>query len=79
MVMKDEILKKKTDFSTLCKEHKVRYLYAFGSSVTDQFNDNTSDIDILVEIDVPDPIERGENCFPCGKLLNYSFTEKLTY
>jgi len=35
-------------------------LYAFGSSTTDKFNDITSDIDLLFEIDVPDPIERGE-------------------
>ena len=43
-------------FESLCKNHKVRYLYAFGSS-TDKFNDTTSDIDLLVEIDDPDPVE----------------------
>ncbi|MBF9253121.1 nucleotidyltransferase domain-containing protein [Pontibacter sp. 172403-2] len=47
-------------FWKLCRSHQVRYLYAFGSSVTDRFDKETSDIDLLVEIDVPDPIERGE-------------------
>ena len=37
-----------------------KYLYAFGSSVTDRFDSGTSDIDLLVEIDGSDPIERGE-------------------
>jgi uncharacterized protein len=61
MVIKDEIYKKLNEFSTLCKIHKVKYLYAFGSSVTEQFNYDTSDIDLLVEIDDIDPLERGEN------------------
>jgi uncharacterized protein len=60
MIIKDEILKRLIDFGTLCKEHKVKYLYAFGSSVSDRFDSNRSDIDLLVEIDTQDPIERGE-------------------
>jgi predicted nucleotidyltransferase len=35
-------------------------LYAFGSSTTDKFDKEKSDIDLLVEIDATDPIERGE-------------------
>jgi predicted nucleotidyltransferase len=60
MIIKDEILNRLIDFRTLCKDHKVKYLYAFGSSVTDRFDPITSDIDLLVEIDAIDPIERGE-------------------
>lgn len=60
MIIKDEILNRLIDFRTLCKDHKVKYLYAFGSSVTDRFDPIRSDIDLLVEIDVPDPLERGE-------------------
>ena len=44
----------------LCKTHNVKYLYAFGSSTTDKFDKKNSDIDLLVEIDAADPIERGE-------------------
>ncbi|OQX81174.1 MAG: DNA polymerase subunit beta [Bacteroidetes bacterium 4484_249] len=60
MVIKDEILKRTSDFINLCKEHKVKHLYAFGSSVSDSFDYDKSDIDLVVEIDDPDPIERGE-------------------
>ena len=33
---------------TLCVEHKVKELYAFGSVVSDRFNEE-SDVDLLVE------------------------------
>jgi len=77
MVIKDEILKKKTDFSILCKRHKVRFLYAFGSSTNDNFNDITSDIDLLVEIDVPDPIERGEKLLSLWDTFELFFHRKV--
>ncbi len=60
MIIKDEIVKRLSDFNSLCQSHQVKYLYAFGSSVTDKFNYDFSDIDLLVEIDNTDPIERGE-------------------
>ncbi|HSN47925.1 MAG TPA: nucleotidyltransferase domain-containing protein, partial [Flavobacterium sp.] len=60
MMIKDEISSRSNDFMVLCHNHKVKYLYAFGSSVTDHFDKEKSDIDLLVEIDDPDPIERGE-------------------
>jgi predicted nucleotidyltransferase len=34
--------------NTLCKSHKVKSLYAFGSVLTDQFTDQ-SDIDLIVD------------------------------
>ena len=37
----------------LCKLHKVRELYLFGSVLTDKFNDE-SDIDFLVEFSLVD-------------------------
>ncbi|MGZ5243247.1 MAG: nucleotidyltransferase family protein [Bacteroidia bacterium] len=46
-------------FKELCSRHKVKYLYAFGSAVTNHFNED-SDIDLVVEIDEKDPLERGE-------------------
>lgn len=60
MVIKEEILKQKKDFKAICQRHKVKYLYAFGSSTSDLFDASKSDIDLLVEIDDPNPIERGE-------------------
>jgi len=60
MIIKDAISPRLIDFKSLCQSHKVKYLYAFGSSVTDRFDFENSDIDLLVEIDDIDPIERGE-------------------
>lgn len=61
MNLKESIQNKMADFLTLCKAHNVKKLYAFGSSITNQFNEETSDIDLLIEIDNDDPIELGEN------------------
>jgi uncharacterized protein len=60
MKIKTEIQKRENEFFNLCHKHQVNTLYAFGSSVTDQFNEKSSDIDLLVEIDEEDPIKRGE-------------------
>lgn len=60
MMIRDEILKHQIAFMNVCKNHNVKYLYAFGSSTTDRFDFQKSDIDLLVEIDFPDPMERGE-------------------
>ena len=60
MIIKDEISKKLLVFKTLCQNHNIKYLYAFGSSTNDNFDFDKSDIDLLVEIDTQDPLERGE-------------------
>lgn len=38
----------KVDIDNLCETHKVKSLYAFGSVLTDKFN-NESDIDLIVD------------------------------
>ena len=60
MRVKDEIQARVADFVNLCVNHKVMYLYAFGSSTTDSFDPKSSDIDLVIELDSNDPIERGE-------------------
>jgi len=77
MIIKDEILKQQKNFTILCKNHKVKYLYAFGSSVTERFDDNKSDIDLLVEIDSADPIERGEKLLSLWDLFEDFFRRKV--
>lgn len=42
--------------NTLCRNHNVRSLFAFGSVVSDRFNDK-SDIDLLVSFN---PMEYGD-------------------
>ncbi len=60
MNLKETIQSQMVEFLTLCKNHKVQNLYAFGSSITENFKENSSDIDLLIELETKDPIERGE-------------------
>lgn len=77
MFIKDEILRKRIDFATLCKVHNVRYIYAFGSSVTERFDIAKSDIDLLVEIDDIDPVERGEKLISLWDTFETFFQRKV--
>jgi uncharacterized protein len=77
MIVRDEILKKSKDFGALCKSHKVKTLYAFGSSTNNSFNPEKSDIDLLVEIDDMDPIERGEKLMSFWDRLESFFNRKV--
>ena len=60
MRIQEDIKTRYSDFKNLLISHKVKYLYAFGSSITEKFDPSRSDIDFVVEIDDNDPIERGE-------------------
>jgi predicted nucleotidyltransferase len=51
-----------TDISKLCKSHKVKSLYAFGSVLTDRFSDK-SDVDLVVEFQPIDLLEYSDNYF----------------
>ena len=46
----------------LCKRHKVKELYIFGSILTTKFNDS-SDVDFLVQFDNVDILEYADNYF----------------
>ena len=70
------------EFESICKEHKVSSLYAFGSSTRDDFNENSSDIDLLIDIDTNDPLEKGENLLQIWDRFEHFFQRKvdlLTY
>ena len=77
MIIRDEISKKRNDFIFLCKNHKVKYLYAFGSSVSEKFDTKRSDIDLLIEIDSKDPIDRGEMLLSIWDLFEDFFNRKV--
>ena len=64
-------------FRELCSSHQVRYIYAFGSSVTDRFDEEKSDIDLLVEVDAEDPVERGEKLMSLWDGLEALFLRKV--
>lgn len=66
-----------TDFVDLCRSHQVDKLYGFGSSITNHFDPNTSDIDVVVKIDIDDPAERGEALLSLWDELEALFRRKV--
>jgi len=45
----------------LCENHKVKSLFVFGSLANGGFKNDSSDIDLMVDIDENDPVLRGEH------------------
>ena len=61
----------------LFKEKKIKRSYAFGSVVSDRFN-NDSDIDLLVSFnDDLDPLEKGEICWSLHDILREIFNRDI--
>ena len=50
------------DIQNLCKVHKVKSFYAFGSVLTDKFN-NESDVDFIVDFQKLDVLDYGDNYY----------------
>lgn len=71
------IKERKSDFTNLCKKHKVGTLYAFGSSITEHFDPVKSDIDVVVELDIKDPIEYGETLLSFWDQLEKFFNREV--
>ena|SRR4051794_14153881 len=51
-----------TDIQKLCEQHKVKRLYAFGSVLTEQFNEE-SDLDLIVDFEPLDLHQYADNYF----------------
>ena len=65
-------------FLRLCAKITKYAIYnSFGSSTTDKFDSKLSDIDLLVEIDVPDPIERGDKLLSLWDTFESFFHRKV--
>lgn len=77
MNLKEAILNNPSDFIALCKGHEVKTLHAFGSATNDSFNEETSDIDLLVELQTQDPIARGENLMKLWEKMELFFKRKV--
>ena len=78
MVEIQKIIKTHFDlFLDLCRTHNVRRMYAFGSSVTGKFDEQSSDIDLLIELDVDAPIERGDQLMNLWNRLEQLFQKKI--
>lgn len=52
----------KNDIEYLCKKHKVKRLYIFGSALTEEFN-GKSDVDLIVDFDSIDLNSYADNYF----------------
>lgn len=66
-----------SEFVDLCRVHKVDKIYAFGSSITDHFDAQRSDIDVVVKIDIDDPADRGEALLSLWDSLEKLFNRKV--
>lgn len=59
----NQIIEKHTNkISDLCENHKVKSLYAFGSVLTTNFNEE-SDIDFIVDFFPQDVLEYADNYY----------------
>jgi hypothetical protein len=52
-------------------------MYAFGSSITDRFDEAKSDIDLLVDVDIADPVCRGKTLLSLWDELEVFFSRKV--
>jgi len=76
--MQDFILAKREQIAELCRKHHVRRLSVFGSAARDDFDPLTSDVDIRLEFDESDSIERyADNYFKLHDALEALFQRKV--
>lgn len=74
MYLATQLQQRHADFINLCSSDKVSNIYAFGSSVTDHFDPQTSDIDVVVKVGIADPADKGEALLHFTSDIN-SFSE----
>ena len=77
MNLKDSIKSNSNEFLSLCESHDVKTLYAFGSSTNEKFDEKSSDIDLLIELETKDPIKRGENLIDLWDKFEKMFQRKV--
>jgi predicted nucleotidyltransferase len=77
MMLSSYLKENQENFLALCKEHKVRKMFGFGSAITDHFDPDKSDVDILVELDIEDPLEYGESLLSLWDNLEIYFKRKV--
>jgi predicted nucleotidyltransferase len=77
MILKEIIGDKLENLLNLCQSHQVKELYFFGSAAKGTFDFGKSDLDILVTIDLADPIERGESLISFWDKMELLFNRKV--
>ncbi len=63
--------------AALCEQYDVERLYAFGSVVSDRFDEARSDLDFIAEMQPMPPLERGENLMNFWTALEELFDRKI--
>ena len=63
-------------FKKICESENISQLFAFGSVIRDDFNEN-SDIDLLIKIDEQDPLTRGEKLLAAWSKLEEFFKRRV--
>jgi len=71
--MKKIISDNMEQIKTLCQAHHVETLFSFGSVETEKFNENTSDIDLLVSFKPMNSVDYAENYFSMAEDLEILF------
>jgi predicted nucleotidyltransferase len=61
----------------LCKKHKVDKIFGFGSAFNGGFDDLHSDIDVVVELSITDPLDYGETILQLWNDLEKYFNRKV--
>ncbi|MCW5907341.1 MAG: nucleotidyltransferase domain-containing protein [Chitinophagales bacterium] len=62
------------EVNMLCKAYSVKNLFAFGSVVSEKFDERKSDLDFLVELQqTNDPLQIGENMLNLWNGLEQTF------
>jgi len=73
----NQLAKYKVKLEDLCEKHYVNKLYAFGSVVSDRFDLTKSDIDLIVELNIENPVEKGEHLMQLWSELELLFSRKV--
>jgi predicted nucleotidyltransferase len=61
----------------ICEKYKVSRLYAFGSVISEKFSEETSDLDLQVELEPMSVIDRGEKLIQFWDELENLFQRKV--
>ena len=61
----------------ICTHFSVSKIYAFGSVLTPQFDDNQSDLDFVIEMKNMPPLDRGEKLIGLWEALEDLFAKKV--
>ena len=77
MFIHDFISQDIEEFRKLCIQYNVSALYVFGSAARKDFDLQRSDIDMLVEINESDPLEKGEKLLGLWDALEGYFKRKV--